>query len=320
MPCISVIMTTLNSEKFLADAIESILDQTLQDFELIIVDGGSNDKTIEIIKGYTDKRVKLFVCYGLRRSAQLNFGIQKSSGQYLAILDSDDIALPDRLKIQYDYLEVNKQVSVVGSWAYLVAEDGSVLSFLKRPLKHKTIIKNLIALNGISFPTSVWRKTPETKNISFNEDLKVSEDIEWYLKILPYSKFSNLPVYLMKLRQTRNSRSRSGIIRDNNLISSIEGILAKRIENSAPRFIKAFNYRNLGIAHYYFGNYISAKRNILKSFLLNPLSILSIRYLIPLILPEKLLEQLRHNSYLKKIAIKFRNIITWQTTLKIKIL
>jgi glycosyltransferase involved in cell wall biosynthesis len=315
---ISVLMTTLNSEKYLVEAIESILNQTFRDFELIIVDGGSTDKTIDLINKFQDNRIKLFKGNGLRRSAQLNYGINKSKGKYIAIMDSDDIALPDRLKVQFDYIESNKKISVVGSWAYLISEDGLVHSVLKRPLTHKTIIKNLIAMNGISFPTTIWEKTPETQNIFFNNDLQINEDIEWYLKMLPLSNFSNLPVCLMKLRQTKNSRSRSGITKDNNLISSIEKILSERIKNSQSLVTKAFNLRNLGLAHYYYGDYKSSKRNILNSFLLNPFSLLSIRYLIPLILPEKKFEQLRQNVILKKSAKKFRNFITWQSSLKIK--
>ena len=81
MPKISVLMTTLNSEKFLQKAIASILEQTYQNYELLIVDGGSEDNTISIIKNFKDDRIKIFVKNGFRRSAQLNFGITNSEGE-----------------------------------------------------------------------------------------------------------------------------------------------------------------------------------------------------------------------------------------------
>ena len=87
-------MTTLNSARYISDAVQSIILQTQQDFDLFIVDGGSSDGTIEKIKAFTDSRIRLFQCKELRRSAQLNYGLTKAAGEYIAIMDSDDIALP----------------------------------------------------------------------------------------------------------------------------------------------------------------------------------------------------------------------------------
>lgn len=318
MSVVSVLMTTLNSEKFLAEAINSILNQSFQDFELLIVDGGSNDKSIEIIKSFKDDRIRLFEYQGFRRSAQLNFGIKKSRGQYIAIMDSDDVALSDRLKLQIEYLEENKNISILGSWAYLISESGIVLSVLRRPKSNKAIKKNIVAMNGISFPTCMWRRVNETNQIYFNENLKVTEDIEWFLRVLPNSYFSNIPVPLMKLRQTRNSRSRSGIIIDNDLINSLENILNERIGTTKQRYKKSIQMRNLGVAHYYFGNMKKAKKVLIKSMFINPFSLLSLRYYVPLMLPEKLLLCLRRNKFLRKAALSFRNLITWQNIISSK--
>ena len=99
---ISVIMTVYNGEKFLREAIDSLLKQTFQEFELIIIDDGSTDSTLQIINSYHDPRIRL-VENGENRgqSYSRNLGIQKSNGEYVAIMDADDIALPKRLEIQY---------------------------------------------------------------------------------------------------------------------------------------------------------------------------------------------------------------------------
>ncbi len=107
MQLVSVIMTTLNSARFVTEAVESILNQTYQNWEMIVVDGGSTDETINILRKYSDTRIHLFVCDGLKRSAQLNYAMQKAVGEYIAIMDSDDCALPERLEIQLQYLKAH---------------------------------------------------------------------------------------------------------------------------------------------------------------------------------------------------------------------
>ncbi|WP_372629547.1 glycosyltransferase [Cohnella sp.] len=114
MPTISVLMSVYNGEEFLKESIDSILNQTYEDFEFVIVDDGSTDSTIEIIESYSDKRIK---AYQLKEnkgvSAALQYGLSKINGKYIAKADADDIYLPARLQKQKEYLDSHKDLTLV---------------------------------------------------------------------------------------------------------------------------------------------------------------------------------------------------------------
>ncbi len=305
-PLISVLMTTLNSERFLAEAIESILDQTFKDYEFIIVDGDSSDRTNEIVQQYDDPRINLYIRDGIRRSKQLNYGVRHAQGYFIAIVDSDDIVLPERLKEQVVFLEQNKDVSIVGSWAFVISETGKYLYTLRRPLKHKRIISNILTMNGICFGTSCWRKDIFDKYAQFNEKLPFSEDTEWLQRIAPYTLFANIPKPLMYLRKTEKSRSRSSNHENTVLISSLEDIL-----NSSQRADK-IKFLHLGILHYYYGKMSTARKYLIKSFLKWPLKLLTLRYLCPTIfMSSDMMKRTRQNSTLLRISSFYRNLGVW---------
>jgi glycosyltransferase involved in cell wall biosynthesis len=308
MPKISVLMTTLNSEKYISEAIESILHQTFENFELVIVDGGSNDNTINIINKFDDKRIRLFVVEGLRRSAQLNYGVEKSVGEFIAIMDSDDIALPERLKLQSEFLQANENINVVGTWAYLVSEDGEYNSLFKRPTRNNIIISQLLAMNGICFGTICFKRDLAEKN-KFNEKLNISEDIEWFLRLSAFNSFANLPIPLMKLRQVKKSRSRYYPVKNQQLLESMEEYLIKKLNEANDFYNRVGTLRDLGLINYYYGSLKKARKYLLSSFFLFPVSILTIRYLVPiLIFPEGIFEKVRNIKLFRKLAAIFRKI------------
>ncbi len=114
-PAISVLMPCYNVEKYVASAINCILAQTFENFEFIIINDGSSDKTDEIISGFSDKRIKYFNRARKGIVEQLNFGISVSSADIIARMDADDSCLPDRLNIQYNFLKEHKDISLVGT-------------------------------------------------------------------------------------------------------------------------------------------------------------------------------------------------------------
>lgn len=114
MPKISVLMSVYNGEEFIAESIQSILNQTFKDFELIIVDDGSTDNTVDIIKSFDDPRIKLFTLKeNVGVGAALNYGLRKVTGKYIAKVDSDDINHPTRLLKQKEYLDKHKDIDLV---------------------------------------------------------------------------------------------------------------------------------------------------------------------------------------------------------------
>ena len=124
---ISVVMSVYNSEKYIIEAIESVLSQTFNDFEFIIVNDGSTDNSLSLIKSINDPRIKIIDQENKGLSKALNIGINIAKGKYIARLDADDIALPTRFEKQYKFLENNPECVALGTEAIYTTEDGKEL-------------------------------------------------------------------------------------------------------------------------------------------------------------------------------------------------
>lgn len=156
---ISVVMSVRNGEKYLQEAVDSILRQSYKDFEFIIVDDCSRDKTAYLLKRISDSRVRIItnsVKKGL--TASLNFALKNSRGRFIARMDSDDIAVKDRLKKQVVFLEKNPAVGVVGSWVELIDDQGRTKGFMKFPKEPKDILRKIFLYNPIRHSTVMFRK------------------------------------------------------------------------------------------------------------------------------------------------------------------
>ena len=124
-PAITVFMPVYNAEKYLKEAIDSILNQTFQNFELFIIDDGSTDESVKIIEGYTDWRIRLIHNYGNKGLPYTrNRGLNLARGKYLAIMDADDVSVKNRLEIQYNIMEKRSNLAVISSGKELLSNDG----------------------------------------------------------------------------------------------------------------------------------------------------------------------------------------------------
>jgi len=111
----SILTTIFNCEKYVKTSVESALSQISEDFEVVIINDGSTDRTGKILDNFTDGRLKVVHCEKMGRARALNFGLGKCTAPYVAILDADDIALPQRLQVQIAYLDANTDIVLVGS-------------------------------------------------------------------------------------------------------------------------------------------------------------------------------------------------------------
>lgn len=202
MPKISVLMPVYNTKAaYLKAAIESILNQTFSDFEFIIINDGSENNAEEVILSYTDKRIKYIKNkenIGLIKT--LNKGLLYSKGEYIARMDSDDIALPERFKKQVEFMNENLNVGVCGTWLKTFGDDLNT-RIKKYPSTSEEIKLEMLFSCPIAHPTAFIRKNLFVKyNLFYSEDYVHAEDYELWSRANKYFNFANIPESLVQYR------------------------------------------------------------------------------------------------------------------------
>lgn len=209
MPLVSVVMPVYNREIFVAEAIESILAQTFSDFELIIVDDGSRDRTAAIIREFEkrDERIR-FLAFKQNKgmAAAKNFGIEAATGQYIAGMDSDDVSLPQRLEKQVEFLRANPDIGVVGTRARLT--DACLKPFVdyRVPERHVHIAYNILLGRSVVGASLVFRREVLNAVGGYELSRKRGEDIELIARLICRTRFANLPEWLYLYRQHEDQR------------------------------------------------------------------------------------------------------------------
>jgi len=200
MPKISVIMPVYNTEeKYLKEAIESILNQTFADFEFIIIDDGSSNNAQEVILSYKDSRI-LYIKneQNLGLIKTLNKGLDLAKGEYIARMDSDDISLAERFQKQTDFLDKNSEVDILGTWFNCIPRDRVIETFTADEEIRECM---LINSNNIGHPTVMIRKsTVDDLKIRYDETYLYVEDYALWLSLIDKVKFANVPEILLNYR------------------------------------------------------------------------------------------------------------------------
>ena len=200
MPKISVVMPTYNAEKYLKEAMDSVLSQTFSDFEFLIVDDNSTDATRSIINSYNDERIKLIEgeCKGI--AAALNKGIKAACGEYIARMDADDISLPERFETQVSFMDKHVDTGVCGTVTYKFGEE--VDSIVEQLPENDVDIKTNLLFNvPLIHPTVMFRKSVlHEDSILYDQDYFCAEDYDLFLRLIPYTKFYNIQEPLVKRR------------------------------------------------------------------------------------------------------------------------
>lgn len=210
-PSISVLMPVYNCEKYLRESIESILNQTYDDFEFIIVNDGSTDNSIEIIKAYHDDRIVFINQQHKGLIYSLNHGLQKAKASYIARMDGDDIALPERLFTQLSFMNKHHDIGVLGTGCLFIDQQGFLTGRkLDSSGDHFEILNNIIkACDRVSIihPTAMIRKEILLTVGGYNERFPVCEDVDLWLRIANISKLHVIPDVLLLFRVHQNSVS-----------------------------------------------------------------------------------------------------------------
>lgn len=200
-PKVSVVMGVYNGEKHLAEAIESILQQTFSDFEFIIVNDGSTDQTADILDNYASQDNRIIVISNKKNggvAASINSGQEVARGEYIARMDGDDISLPQRFERQVNFMDANPHIGISGTFIKLF---GQVEHYPQAPLTDADIKCSLFLRATMSHSSVIIRKQVlQVHNIQYDEQYWVTQDYKFWVDAAPYTLFANIPEILLYYR------------------------------------------------------------------------------------------------------------------------
>lgn len=212
-PVVSVVMPVYNTAEYLAGAIESILKQTFTSIELIIVDDGSEDGSLQIAEQFeaADKRIRLIVQEGNKGNyPSRNHGMALARGEYIAVMDSDDVALPNRLERQVQFLQEHPGFTMVGSRVLLIDPEGAPVGSKEGLFtEHEDIDAALMERKwAVVHPTVLMRRSAVNAVGGYREKFRTCADHDIYIRLAELGRVANLPEVLLCYRQHYSSLTR----------------------------------------------------------------------------------------------------------------
>ena len=212
MPQVSVLMSVYNGERHIAKSIDSVLSQTYEDFEFIVMNDGSTDNTQQIISSYDDSRIRVISQQGnIGLPPTLNRGLFIAKGEFIARIDADDICLSERLSEQVGFLNSNRDVAVVGCNAVVIGENGERIGKTRFPTEQNGLLRKMKKLIS-PFPHSsaCFRRKVALDLNGYNIRFLRGQDFDLWLRMMQYFKIACIKEPLILLRKSPDSISCSG--------------------------------------------------------------------------------------------------------------
>ena len=234
MPLISVIIPVFNGEKTIKETIESVLNQTWSDLEIIVINDGSNDSTLGILNRLQDPRLKIFSYSNAGLAASRNRGIFLAIGKYISFIDADDVWTLDKLEAQLNALKVNPQAAVAYSWTNWIDESGQFLRPGGHIIANGNVYEQLLKRDFIESGSNVLIRTEALTEVgSFDESVKAVEDWDMWLRLAACYEFVCVPLPQILYRISPNSMSTDVLQMERSSLGVIEKALA-----NAPQDLK----------------------------------------------------------------------------------
>jgi len=264
-PRVSVLMTIYNSDLFLKEAIDSLLCQSFDDWELIAVENGSSDKSATILNKYKDPRVRVFPCLkNIGRTPALRFAFKQAKGEFIAVLDSDDVAMPERIGSQVSFLELNPKILLVGTWVEYIDKSSNIISTLKLEPDEKKLRDCLGWMNPITHSSAMFRSSAAKEVGGYPEELIYAQDYGLIIALAQRGGVAIIPKLLCQFRVLNNSMSNS---LEYALIAATEGkILLYHALNvlNLSSFSHRRNRRAIAICDIKIGIILIMQKNVIK--------------------------------------------------------
>lgn len=264
-PCVSVLMTVYNGADFLCESIDSIVAQTFTRWELIVVDDGSTDTSPSILANYSDPRVRVFqLSKNIGRTPALRHAFDQARGEYIAVLDQDDVSHPERLERQVAFLDNHPDVVLVGSWAQYIDEAGTIFARFEPPTDGEDLHDYLGWGNPIVHSSAMYRKKAALIAGGYSVQFSFAQDYALILALAQNGRLAIINDYLCKLRAVKESMTRSS--RHSRIVASDQLALYKYAANNLPLSNRArrLNRRSVAISEIKCGLATLRDKNLLS--------------------------------------------------------
>jgi glycosyltransferase involved in cell wall biosynthesis len=302
-PEITVLMPAYNAQKYIGEAIESVLSQTFENFELLIINDGSTDQTSQLILSYTDERIRVINQDNKGIAIALNNGLNYAKSNLIARFDADDICLPQRLEIQYNFMKANPTYSLIGSGVdYIDIDKNHVFTHLPEANTYSEIRQLNYTTCPFIHSSVCYKKEVVMKYGGYNAYAYTFEDHLLWLKLLQHEEAYNLPQSLIKVRlnpesitidekwRTPTFRKIKNTALKKHAITEKEGIQLLEIgKNQHEKKIKEGAYYALLGKKYLWNNYdpVKARKNLFISLKISPFHFKNFFLIIASFLPKK---------------------------------
>jgi glycosyltransferase involved in cell wall biosynthesis len=309
-PQVTVLMPAYNAGKYIAEAVQSVLDQTFTDFELLIVDDGSFDDTVPVVESFTDSRIRLVRQEQAGVSAALNKGLQYARGRYICRFDADDICFPHRLVRQVNFLDEHPAYLVVGSDAEYISEDGEHLfDFRCAGHTHEEILDGLYTHCPFIHSAVMYRKDVIMEKGGYSLLAHNFEDYLLWVRLVVLGPCCNLDEALIKVRINpasatidekwrgrRFSRLKQQVIRRGFITEKESAELLAIIKKQETKKIKEGAYHALCGKKFLHENYRPARArwHVMRAIYIHPLRLDNYAMLVVSFLPFEFIRWLRH--------------------------
>jgi glycosyltransferase involved in cell wall biosynthesis len=247
MPLISVVVPVYNGEKTIRETIESVLNQTFKDLELIIINDGSKDATLEIVSKIQDPRIQVFSYPNAGLSASRNRGISQATGEYISFIDADDLWTQDKLENQLKALQSNPQAALAYSWTNFIDEVGNFLRRGGYISVTSNTLATLLLVNFVENGSNPLIRTHVFKEVGgFDELLRSAEDLDMWLRLAVRYDFVAVPKPQVLYRMSANSMSSN-----KNIVTHEKSIVQvlERAFNQAPASVQ--HLKRVSFANWY---------------------------------------------------------------------
>jgi glycosyltransferase involved in cell wall biosynthesis len=224
---VSIIMPTYNSAKFVKKAIESILLQTFQDFELLIVDDCSTDHTLGIVQTMRHEKIRLFhTPHNLGAAGARNLGMAEARGRYIGFLDADDYAYPQRLEEQVGFLEQNPDIDLLGTWTEVANENDEIMSYFKLNFSSEEIPMRLLFQNCFALSSVMMRN--KFTAVVFDGQYAPAEDYEYWTRLAKKARFAIIPSILTRYLEHSQGISK---VKQDRMRQNVRQIITKQLND-----------------------------------------------------------------------------------------